>query len=314
VIQLARYLIRRFLVAIPTILITISLIFFILRVLPGDAALVVLGDNASEVALENLRSQMGLNVSIWEQYIVFLGNIFQGDLGVSIASGIPVSELIAANFGHTMVLTFASILVGSIIGIPLGVFSALKPNSWVDNIVRAISMTWISIPPFLLGIILILVFSLNIAIFPSMGVGEGLFGGLYHLALPSFTLGLILSGVMMRFARASMLEELNHDYIRTAKAKGVPTYIVIFKHALRNSLIPVITVIGLDITALISGAVITESIFSRPGLGSLAIDAIVTRDFAVLQGCLILVAFLVVVVNLLVDISYSIANPKIRPS
>jgi ABC-type dipeptide/oligopeptide/nickel transport system permease component len=314
VIQLARYLIRRFLVAIPTIFITISLIFFILRVLPGDAALVVLGDNASDEALENLRNQMGLNVPIWEQYFVFLGNIFQGDFGVSIASGIPVSELIAANFGHTMVLTFASILVGSIIGIPLGVFSALKPNSFVDNIVRAISMTWISIPPFLLGIILILVFSLNIAIFPSMGVGEGFFGGLYHLVLPSFTLGLILSGVMMRFARASMLEELNHDYIRTAKAKGVPTYIVIFKHALRNSLIPVITVIGLDITALISGAVITESIFSRPGLGSLAIDAIVTRDFAVLQGCLILVAFLVVVVNLLVDISYSIANPKIRPS
>jgi ABC-type dipeptide/oligopeptide/nickel transport system permease component len=314
VIQLARYLIRRFLVAIPTIFITISLIFFILRVLPGDAALVVLGDNASDEALENLRNQMGLNVPIWEQYFVFLGNIFQGDFGVSIASGIPVSELIAANFGHTMVLTFASILVGSIIGIPLGVFSALKPNSLVDNIVRAFSMTWISIPPFLLGIILILVFSLNIAIFPSMGVGEGFFGGLYHLALPSFTLGLILSGVMMRFARASMLEELNHDYIRTAKAKGVPTYIVIFKHALRNSLIPVITVIGLDITALISGAVITESIFSRPGLGSLAIDAIVTRDFAVLQGCLILVAFLVVVVNLLVDISYSIANPKIRPS
>jgi ABC-type dipeptide/oligopeptide/nickel transport system permease component len=314
VIQLARYLIRRFLVAIPTIFITISLIFFILRVLPGDAALVVLGDNASDEALENLRNQMGLNVPIWEQYFVFLGNILQGDFGVSIASGIPVSELIAANFGHTMVLTFTSILVGSIIGIPFGVFSALKPNSWIDNIVRAVSMTWISIPPFLLGIILILVFSLNIAIFPSMGVGEGFFDGLYHLALPAFTLGLILSGVMMRFARASMLEELNHDYIRTVQAKGVPTYIVIFKHALRNSLIPVITVIGLDITALISGAVITESIFSRPGLGSLAIDAIVTRDFAVLQGCLILVAFLVIVVNLLVDISYSIANPKIRPS
>ncbi|MCY9002417.1 ABC transporter permease [Peribacillus frigoritolerans] len=311
---MARYLVRRFLVAIPTIFITISLIFFILRVLPGDAALVVLGDNASEKALENLRIQMGLNVPIWQQYIVFLGDIFKGDLGVSIASGTPVSELIADNFGHTMLLTLASILIGCMIGVPLGVFSALRPNSWIDNLVRAISMTWISVPPFLMGIILILAFSLKIELFPSMGVGEGLWKGIYHLALPAFTLGLILSGVMMRFARASMLDELNQDYIRTAKAKGIPSYIVIFKHALRNSLIPVITVIGLDITALISGAVITESIFSRPGLGSLAIDAIITRDFAVLQGCLILVAFLVVIVNLIVDISYSIANPKIRPS
>lgn len=146
-----------------------------------------------------------------------------------------------------------------------------------------------------------------------MGSGEGFWGSLFHLILPTFTLGLILSGVMMRFARASMLEEINQDYIRTAKAKGIPNRVVVFKHALRNSLIPVITVIGIDITALISGAVITETIFSRPGLGSLAVGAILTRDFAILQGCLILFALLVIFVNLIVDVSYSFVNPKIRP-
>ncbi|PWA08762.1 ABC transporter permease [Pueribacillus theae] len=308
------YLIRRLLVALPTMFITLSLIFFTLRVLPGDPALAILGDNATEEALNNLREQMGLNAPIWQQYLVFWGDILRGDFGLSIASGTPVINLIASNFSPTIILTLTSIFIGSLIGIPSGILSALRPNSFIDTVVRIVSITWVSIPAFLLGIILILIFSLKIDLLPSMGAGEGFLGTMYHLILPSFTLGLINSAVIMRIARASMLEEVNQDYIRTARAKGIPTGIVIFKHALRNSLIPVITVIGLDITALISGAVITETIFSRPGLGSLAVGAITTRDFPILQGCLILFAALVIIVNLIIDITYSIVNPKIRPS
>ncbi|MCM3767732.1 ABC transporter permease [Neobacillus niacini] len=308
-----KFLVRRLLVAIPTVFITLTIIFFALRVLPGDPALVILGENASEDALKNLRQQMGLDLPVWQQYLHYLGNILSGDFGESIASGTPVMTLIADNFLPTITLSISSIVVGCILGIPIGILSALKPNSWIDSFMRVVSFIWLSSPPFLLGILLILAFSLKLNVFPSMGSGEGFWGSLFHLILPTFTLGLILSGVMMRFARASMLEEINQDYIRTAKAKGIPNKVVIFKHALRNSLIPVITVIGIDITALISGAVITETIFSRPGLGSLAVGAIVTRDFAILQGCLILFALLVIFVNLIVDVSYSFVNPKIRP-
>lgn len=311
---MVNYLIRRLLVAVPTMFITLSIIFFTLRVLPGDPALAILGDNATEEAIQNLREQLGLNVPVWQQYLNFWKDILRGDFGLSIASGVPVSELIASNFGPTMLLTLTSIFIGSIIGIPSGILSALKPNSFIDSFVRIMSITWVAIPAFLLGILFILIFSVKIDLFPSMGAGEGFFGTIHHLILPSFTLGLINSAVIMRIARASMLEVINQDYIRTARAKGLPTHKVIFKHALRNSLIPVVTVIGLDSTALISGAVITETIFSRPGLGSLAVGAISTRDFPVLQGCLILFAALVIIVNLIVDITYSIVNPKIRPN
>lgn len=300
-------------VAIPTVFITLTIIFFALRVLPGDPAEVILGENASQEAMDHLRAQMGLDLPVWKQYLHYLGDILSGNLGDSIASGTPVVALIAENFAPTLTLSITSIILGCAIGIPVGILSALKPNSLIDSIVRIFSMIWLSSPPFLLGIILILTFSLKLNIFPSMGTGEGFGDGILHLILPTFTLGLILSGVMMRFARASMLEEINQDYIRTARAKGIPTKLVIFKHALRNSLIPVITVIGIDITALISGAVITETIFSRPGLGSLAVGAIATRDFTILQGCLILFALLVIFVNLIVDVSYSFVNPKIRP-
>lgn len=310
--MLIRFILRRLLIAIPTIFITFTIIFFTLRVLPGDPALVILGDNASQEALQNLREQMGLNLPVWQQYLQFLLELLQGDLGTSL-NGNSVTQILINNFGPTMILTFSSIIVGSVIGIPLGILSALRPNSWIDSLVRLMSMTWLSIPPFLLGIILMLVFALKLSLFPSIGTGQGFWNTLYHLILPTLTLGFILSGVMMRFARSSMLDEINQDYIRTARAKGIPRQKVIFKHALRNSLIPVITVIGIDITTLISGAVITETIFSRAGLGSVAVNAIVTRDFAILQGSLILFAILVVVVNLLVDISYSLVNPRIRP-
>ena len=309
-----KYILRRLLVTLPTIFITISIIFFGLRILPGDPAVAMLGDSATPEAIEALKVQMGLNVPLWQQYLQFIGNLFIGDLGDSFISGKPVAQQLISVFPDTLNLTLLGILFGCLIGIPLGILSALKRGTSSDNLLRFISIIGLSVPPFLLGIYMILAFSLKLAIFPSMGTGEGFFGQIYHLALPAITIGLILSASVMRYTRSSMLDEINKDYIRTAWAKGIPEKLVIYKHVLKNTLIPVVTVIGLQMTGLLSGAVITESIFSRPGLGSLAIGAITTRDFPILQGCLILFAVAVMVVNLLVDISYSLINPKIRNS
>jgi ABC-type dipeptide/oligopeptide/nickel transport system permease component len=309
-----KYILRRVLVSLPTMILTISIIFFGLRVLPGDPAQSILGENANPEALEKIREQMGLNIPLWQQYFYFLGDTLQGNFGDSLISGKAVSEQLLESFPNTLLLAFASIIIGCMIGIPLGILSARKQNTKMDTGIRLFAMVGISSPPFLLGILMILAFSLKIPIFPSMGLGEGFWEKLYHLLLPSLTLGIILSAVMMRFTRSSMLDEINQDYIRTARAKGIPERLVIYKHVLRNTLIPVVTIIGLNMTSLISGAVLTETIFSRPGLGNLAVGAIIARDFPVLQGCLILFTVVVMVVNLLVDISYSMINPKIRPS
>lgn len=307
-----KYIVRRLLVALPTLFLTITLIFFGLRILPGDPATAMLGDNATEAAVEALREQMGLNEPLWKQYFAYLGSLLQGDLGYSFISNASVSSQLFSVFPDTLKLTLVGIFFGCLIGMPLGIYSALRQNSKTDGFLRFISMIGVSIPPFLLGIYMILIFSLNLNLFPSNGTGQGFIDELYHLFLPALTIGLILSATIMRYTRSSMLDEINQDYIRTARAKGIPEKIVVYKHVLRNTLIPVITIIGVQMTGLLSGAVITEAIFSRPGLGSLALGAITTRDFPVLQGALILFSVAVIVVNLIVDISYSLINPKIR--
>ncbi|WP_077210634.1 ABC transporter permease [Bacillus dakarensis] len=309
-----KFIIRRLLIAIPTILLTITIIFFGLRILPGDPAVAMLGPEASPEAVEALREQMGLNEPLIQQYLAFLMDIVQGDFGDSLISGQSVSTQLFTNFPNTLLLAFTSIFFGCLIGIPLGIVSARKRDTVPDSSIRIVALLGISVPPFLFGIFMILIFSLMFPIFPSMGTGEGFWGQLYHLLLPSITLGLILSAALIRFTRSSMLDEINREYIRTARAKGVPEKLVIYKHVLRNSLIPVVTMIGLYITSLLSGAVLIETIFTRPGLGTLAIDAITNRDFPVLQGCLVLFTLVVQIVNLLVDISYSFIDPKIRPS
>ncbi|MBS4214693.1 ABC transporter permease [Neobacillus rhizophilus] len=308
-----KYSIRRILLTIPTIFITISVIFFVLRILPSDPASVILGDNATPEAIQALREKLGLNTSVWAQYLHFLQSMIQADFGNSIATGRSVSDQIISLLPYTLELTLASILIAVIIGVPIGIYSAIKRNSISDALVRLFALMGISMPAFFLGILLLLVFSLKIPIFPSMGAGENFVGNLYHLALPALSLGLIEAGIVMRITRSSMLDEVNRDYVRTAKAKGIPKKMVISKHILRNSLIPVVTVIGLNMTTLISGAVLTEAIFSRPGLGSLAVGAIETRDYPTLQACLVLFCILVIFVNLIVDLSYSILNPRIRP-
>jgi ABC-type dipeptide/oligopeptide/nickel transport system permease component len=312
-IVLLKYSLRRFLLTIPTILMTVTIIFFVLRVLPGDPAEVILGDNANAQAIEQMREKLGLNLPVHEQYLNYLGSIIQADFGNSLTTGRSVSSQILSLFPYTLELAFGSVLLATLIGVPIGIVSALKRNTITDAAIRLFALIGISIPAFFFGILLLLSFSLKIPLFPSMGAGEGFIGNLYHLALPMISLGLIEAGIIMRITRSSMLEEINKDYVRTARAKGISRNKVIFKHVLRNTLIPVVTVIGLNITTLISGAVLTETVFSRPGLGSLAIGAISTRDYPTLQACLVLFSVLVVIVNLLVDLSYSILNPKIRP-
>lgn len=307
-----QYIVRRIIFTIPTVLITVSIIFFVLRILPGNPAVLILGESASAAQIEKLEEQLGVNLPIWQQYINYMTDIARGDFGNSITTGRPVTEQLLSLVPYTLELAIAAVVIGSIIGIPLGIVSALKRNTAIDGSVRLIALTGISMPAFFLGILLMLAFSLKIPLFPSMGGGEGIAGNLYHLVLPAFSLGLINAALLMRITRASMLEEVNKDYVRTARAKGLPRRKVIGKHILRNTLIPVVTVIGLDITTLISGAVLTETVFSRPGLGSLAVGSITTRDYPTLQACLILFTLLVIFVNLLVDLSYSLINPKIR--
>lgn len=307
-----KYSIRRILWTIPTIFLVITGIFFVLRILPSDPASAILGENATPQALKALREQLGLNDPILVQYLHFLEGIVKGDFGKSLTTGRPVAEQIISLLPYTLELALASVLIATVIGVPIGMYAAMKRGTIADSLLRVFALIGLSMPAFFLGILMILAFSLKIPIFPSMGSGEGLAGNLYHLALPAISLGLIEAGIVMRITRSSMLEELNHDYVRTAKAKGVPGKVVTLKHILRNSLIPVVTVIGLNITTLISGAVLTETVFSRPGLGSLAISAIETRDYPTLQACLVLFCFLVVFVNLIVDLSYSYLNPKIR--
>lgn len=298
---------------IPTILITITVIFFVLRILPSDPASVILGDNATPESLKVLRENLGLNNPIWIQYLHFLASLIQGDFGNSLTTGRSVSEQILSLMPYTFELAFASVIIAILIGVPIGILSATKRGTFVDGFLRLFALIGISMPAFFLGILLLLAFSLKIPLFPSMGTGEGFLGNLYYLILPAFSLGLIESGIVMRITRSGMMDEINKDYVRTAKAKGVPRKKVVSKHILRNSLIPVVTVIGLNMTTLISGAVLTETVFSRPGLGSLAVGAIGTRDYPTLQACLVLFCILVVFVNLIVDLSYSILNPRIRP-
>lgn len=308
-----KYSIRRVLLTIPTILITISFIFVVLRLLPGNPALTMLGDNATFEAVQALEEQMGLNLPIWQQYLNFLNDFIRLDFGTSLASGQVVTSEILSLMPYTIELAVASVIIATIIGVPIGIIAAVKRNTILDASARLFGLLGISTPVFFFGILLLLAFSLKIPIFPSMGTGEGFIDSLYHLALPAISLGLVEAGIVMRITRSSMLDEVSMDYVRTARAKGVSKNKVMFKHVLRNALIPVVTIIGLNITTLISGAVLTESVFSRPGLGSLVVGAITTRDYPVVQACLILFSVLVVLVNLAVDLSYSLLNPKIRP-
>ena len=282
--------------------------------MPGGPAVAVLGDYASKEAVEALEKEMGLDAPIWLQYLRFLGNLLRGDLGRSMVNSAPIGPKIARVLPYTLLLTLSGSLIGVIFGIPIGVLTAVKRNTYFDYIGRIFSLAGLSVPNFFLGILLMLVFSIKLNIFPVVGGGDlfNLYENFHHLFLPALTLGLLMTAYITRAARSSLLNVLKEDYVRTAKAKGLREKKVIFQHALRNALIPVVSFVGVYAIVLIGSSVLVEIVFSRPGLGKLMVGAIYQRDYMTLQSVMVVYSSLVVLINLLTDLSYGFIDPRIR--
>ncbi|MEK6589328.1 MAG: nickel ABC transporter permease [Nitrospinota bacterium] len=301
------YIIKRVILFFPVVLGVVTLVFLIIHLVPGDPVELMLGENAIDSDKEKLRRDLGLDQPIAEQYLRFTTNTFRGDLGRSIHTQKPVLPLIIERFPATIVLTICAIFVSLILSIPLGILAAYKQYSLFDNASMFISLMGISIPNFWLGPLLIMLFSIKLGWLPVSGRG-----GIGHIILPSITLGTSLSAILARMTRSSMIDSLKEEYVITARAKGLSENAVIIKHALSNAAIPVITILGLQSGALLSGAIITETIFSWPGIGRLTIQAINTRDYPLLQGCVLIISLSYVVVNLITDILYVYFDPRIK--
>jgi ABC-type dipeptide/oligopeptide/nickel transport system permease component len=302
-----QYLIRRLLIMIPVLLGISLIIFTIVRVIPGDPAVVLAGPHATKDVVDQVRVQLGLDKHPVKQYLLFIGNIFKGDLGTSNRTGLPVTREIMARLPYTLMLALASILVATVLGVTTGIIAGVKQNSKFDYLSMLVALFGLSMPVFWLGLMLMLLFSIKLGWFPSVGAES-----FKHLVLPAITLGANSTAIIARMTRSSMLEVIRLDYIRTARAKGLSEKVVISRHALKNALIPVVTVIGLQTGTLLGGAVLTEIVFAWPGIGRLLVEAILSRDYPVVQGVVLLVATMFIFVNLIVDILYSYLDPRIR--
>jgi len=301
------FFLRRLAVVIPTVIGAVTLVFFFLHMIPGDPVEVMLGETAQQADKERLRQELGLNQPLFVQYGRFMAGIVQGDLGGSYFYRRPVVQVIAERVPATVELALAAFLVAGLIAIPLGIIAALREGTAVDNAAVLFSLVGVSLPNFWLGPLLIILFSIKLGWFPVSGKA-----GLASLVLPAITLGAAFAAILSRMTRASLLERLGEDYLTVARAKGLPEWKVILKHALRNALIPIITVMGLQIGALLSGAIITENVFSWPGIGTLLINAIEARDYPLVQGCILFISLSYVLVNLLTDLFSGWADPRIR--
>ncbi|HEY52689.1 MAG TPA: ABC transporter permease [Caldilineae bacterium] len=310
---MARYLASRLLLAIPTVLAVLTLVFFVVRVIPGDPATAALGDYASQEAVEALRERMGLNEPIIVQYFNFLADLLRGDLGTSMITGKEISELVRQVLPYTLELTFTSIIVGTLLGVPIGIFSAQRANTTADYIGRVLSLAGLSVPAFYLGILIMLLFAVKIPIFPAVGGGDltDWKSNLSHLALPALTLGLIMTASVTRLTRSAMLNVLRDDYVRTARAKGLSERVVTLRHALRAALVPIVSIIGIWAASLVADSVLTETVFARPGLGKMLVGSIMQRDYTALQSVMVIYALFVVGINLITDVIYSIVDPRI---
>jgi peptide/nickel transport system permease protein len=284
----------------------VTLVFFLIHLIPGDPIEVMLGETANDADKETLRRELGLDQPLWAQYVRFLKGLVGGDLGRSLYQQGRVIDLIVTRFPATLELTLAAMGVALLIAFPLGILAAVKRHSWIDRISLLFSLLGLAMPNFWLGPLLIIVFSIELEWLPVTGRG-----GLSHLILPSFTLGTAMAAILIRMIRSSLLEVIHEDYIQTARAKGLSEWRVWLIHALRNSLLSVITIVGLQFGALLAGSIITETIFTWPGIGRLTIQAIQTRDYPLVQGCVLVIATAYLVVNLLTDILYSLVDPRI---
>jgi len=331
---MVQYVLRRLLVAVPMLLGAMSIVFFAMRVLPGDPCVAMMGDQATTEALADCTKNLGLNRPLAVQYVDYLWRSVQFDFGSSLRQGYPVSEYIARMFPHTLLLVMASAIVAALVGIPIGIVSALKRrNPLIDYPLRIFALLGLSMPVFWLGILLLIVFSLHLNLFPLIGGGDldgvihmirtgevfsnpvdflAVVGDvLHHLALPAFALGFTLAATVSRLSRSAMLEVISQDYIRTARAKGQTERTVVYKHALRNMMVPLLTIIGLFVAIALTGTVLTETVFTRPGLGKMLVDAIGARDYPLAQGAITVFTMIIITVNLVIDMLYAVVDPRV---
>ena len=306
---MGNFLLRRLLLLIPVLWGVATLVFLLLHFIPGDPVDLMLGDSALGTDRETLRDQLGLNDPLIVQYLRYFGDLLQGDWGTSLFSKKPVFEEIMERVPATMELMFGAMVVTILVAMPLGLIAAVNKGSWIDQGAMIFSLLGVSLPNFWLGPMLILLFSIHFDLLP---VNER--GGLEHLILPALTLGTSLASILARITRSSVVETLQAEYIRTARSKGISELRILFRHALRNALIPIVTVIGLQVGVLLSGAIITEAIFDWPGLGNLLISAINSRNYPLVQGCVLFIAGSYVMVNLVIDLLYAYLDPRIRLS
>jgi ABC-type dipeptide/oligopeptide/nickel transport system permease component len=304
---LLRYLSSRLLYTLPVVWLVVSLVFLLIHLVPGDPVLQMLGEGAPAADIQATRHAYGLDVPLPRQYVNYWRGVLHGDLGTSVRLGQSVGRLILQRYPYTLELTLAALLIAVLLSVPAGVRSARRRDLWDDRLLGVVSLFGLSFPNVALGPILILFFALQLGWLPVSGSGT-----VAHLVLPAITMGGALAAILTRMVRTSMLEELGQDYIRTARAKGLSERVIVYRHALRNAMIPIITVLGLQFGALLAGAIVTETIFSWPGLGRLTIQAISNRDYYLVQGCILAIGLTYVLVNFLTDLLYSAVNPRIR--
>ncbi len=310
-----QYVVQRLLLALVVVLGITFVVFMIMQIVPGDPARVILGPYASDESVAGLRDRLGLDRPFFEQYLSWLSKALRGDFGQSLLNGQDVSPQLRGRIGPSFELAMVSLVIGLVIAFPIGIISALKPGSAIDIIATVFSQIGVSIPSFWMGILLIIIFSLNLELLPPSGytpISEDAGDWLAHIILPAFTAGFVSASIQTRFIRSAMLDVLSANYVQTARAKGLNERTVILRHALRNALINIVTIIGLQITALFSGIVIVEVVFSWPGLGRLAFNAVEERDYPLLQGAVMVVAIMVTLVNLVVDLLYFLLDPRIE--
>lgn len=302
-----RHLLHRLLYTLPVLWLVVTVVFLLIHLVPGDPIQQMLGEGASGVDIQAARHAYGLDVSLGRQYLNYWKGVFHGDLGQSIRFNQNVFKIILQRYPATIELTLAALLVALALAIPAGVHSARRRNRWDDRLLSFVSLLGLSFPNFALGPILILLFAVQLGVLPVSGSGT-----LAHLVLPAVTMGGSLAAILTRMVRTSMLEELGQDYIRTARAKGLPEDVVVYRHALRNAMVPVLTVVGLQFGALLAGAIVTETIFSWPGIGRLTIQAISSRDYFLVEGCILAIGLTYIGVNFFTDLLYTVVNPRIR--
>ena len=310
------YIFKRIFMTIPVMVVVALFVFLLLRLSPGDPAAVIAGDYATAEDVQKIREKLGLSEPIFVQFVTWLGSLIQGDLGTSIFSNKPVTELIAQRLEPTLMLALTTIIFSILVAVPLGTIAAFRAGSWMDRLVMLFSVGGFSIPVFVLGYILIYYFSITWRILPVQGYRspfeDGMLPFIQHIILPTLTLSVIYIALLARMTRASVMEVLEEDYIRTARAKGLSEVKILMRHALGNAAVPIVTVIGIGIALLIGGVVVTESVYNIPGLGRLVLDAVLARDYPIIQGLILFFSLIYVLLNLIIDLTYTLFDPRIK--